>query len=217
MIAALAVLAGAGCADRVTQIYCQSAEQTKIETGNQPGNEAPQASVLIPYKVFPRRKHKMAGDEPSRITASLCISGHSTGLWDHFEKNIDTRDSVEQSSTALRAGSPAADAAGNPRTGSMGIGFSCVTDMSTLAGLDRKGFKKALKETHPAMKDIEANQLWEFFVFANGGGQYFWIKRGTRPLWLARRTSDYYFVRKAEEPEWHSHRIRYELSRHLPR
>lgn len=159
-------------------------------------------------------------DEPSRITASLCISGHSTGLWDHFEKNIDTRDE-----------------AGNPRTGSMGIGFSCVTDMSTLAGLDRKRFKKALKETHPAMKDIEVAQLWEFacwciptrsqglagggetefMVFANGGGQYFWIKRGTRPLWLARRTSDYYFVRKAEEPEWHSHRIRYELSRQMPR
>ena len=133
---------------------------------------------------------------PTVITAHLCISGHSTNLWPEFERNIDTR-----------------DAAGNPRTGSMGIGFSCVTDMSTLAGLDRKSFKKALKETHPAMKDIEANQLYDFFQFATGGGQYFWIKRGTRPLWLARRTSDYYFVRRAEDPHWHSHRIRYEIIR----
>ena len=133
--------------------------------------------------------------------------------------------------------------------GSIGIGFWIPTNLDVLLFLAKtdKEKQKILMDTHPIIgaagsggnctdpsmmnKPVSKeslNMVVKFYNFAESNDIYFAIKRGTKGLWLAKKTSKYFHAppenraggvplssEYQKTPEYFEHRFRFEIIRPL--
>jgi hypothetical protein len=106
-----------------------------------------------------------------------------------------------------------------PIRGSIGVFWQLYQDL-TVIGTQTLTSQKVNKvyprkpEDGVPMTAINARALKAFFDFAQQTQQpFFFIKKGTQPLWLVRKTSAYYYDDRPDEPYWYPHRIQFEFVR----
>ena len=106
-----------------------------------------------------------------------------------------------------------------PIRGSIGVFWQLYQDL-TIIGTDNL-HKQLVNKVYPRkpedgipMTTVNAKALKAFFDFAQQTDQpFFFIKKGTQPLWLVRKTSAYYYDDKPDESYWFPHRIQFEFVR----
>jgi hypothetical protein len=106
-----------------------------------------------------------------------------------------------------------------PIRGSIGVFWQLYQDL-TVIGTDSLE-KQRVNKIYPRkpedgipMTAMNARALKAFFNFAQQTEQpFFFIKKGTQPLWLVRKTSAYYYDDRPDEPYWFPHRIQFEFVR----
>jgi len=106
-----------------------------------------------------------------------------------------------------------------PIRGSIGVFWQLYQDL-TVIGTQTLTSQKVNKvyprkpEDGVPMTAINARALKAFFDFAQQTEQpFFFIKKGTQPQWLVRKTSSYYYDDRPDEPYWYPHRIQFEFVR----
>ena len=140
------------------------------------------------------------------MTSIYAISGAETKFFDVMFWNGVTE--KRQEGTALV-----------PVRGSIGVFWQLYKDLAVLgtSSLTSQTVNKVYPrkpEDGVPMTAINARALKAFFDFANQTVQpFFFIKKGTQPLWLMRKTSAYYYDDRPDEPYWFPHRIQFEFVR----
>ena len=106
-----------------------------------------------------------------------------------------------------------------PIRGSIGVFWQLYQDLTVIgtASLEKQRVNKVYPrkpEDGVPMTAVNARALKAFFDFANQTEQpFFFVKKGTQPLWLVRKTSGYYYEDRPDEPYWFPHRIQFEFVR----
>ena len=106
-----------------------------------------------------------------------------------------------------------------PIRGSIGVFWQLYKDLTVLGtgSLTSQKVNKVYPrkpEDGVPMTPVNAKALKAFFDFAQQTVQpFFFIKKGTQPLWLMRKTSGYYYEDRPDEPYWFPHRIQFEFVR----
>jgi hypothetical protein len=106
-----------------------------------------------------------------------------------------------------------------PAKGSLGVFWQVYKDIRILGPENIKNEK--VNKLYPRNPDdgkvitsVNAKALKGFYEWANQDTEpLFFIKKGTQPLWLCRKTGIYYYEDKTEDPYWYPHRIPFEFVR----
>jgi hypothetical protein len=106
-----------------------------------------------------------------------------------------------------------------PAKGSIGVFWQVYKDIRVLGPENIQNEK--VNKLYPRNPDdgkvitsVNAKALKAFYEWANQTTEpLFFIKKGTQPLWLCRKTGTYYYEDKAEDPYWYPHRIPFEFVR----
>jgi len=118
--------------------------------------------------------------------------------------------------TVFWKGVTARDAA-HPLRGSVGVFWYLYKDLRDVTDLEKELVNTSnprLPHTGVPYKAAVLTLLRAFFNFAQQADQpYFFIKRGTRPLWLVRKTGSYWYEDREDDPSWNPHRISFEFVR----
>jgi hypothetical protein len=106
-----------------------------------------------------------------------------------------------------------------PKTGSIGVFWHLYKDLTVL-GTDAIAKQKINKiyprspEEGKVITAVNAKALKGFYEWSQQTTEpLFFIKKGTQPLWLCRKTGTYYYEDKPEDPFWYPHRIAFEFVR----
>jgi hypothetical protein len=134
------------------------------------------------------------------------ISGAETNTFDTmFWKGITERQLVNNKTV--------------PAKGSIGVFWQVYKDLRVLGPENIQNEK--VNKLYPRNPDdgkvitsVNAKALKGFYEWANQTTEpLFFIKKGTQPLWLCRKTGTYYYEDKADDPYWYPHRIAFEFVR----
>ena len=106
-----------------------------------------------------------------------------------------------------------------PAKGSIGVFWQVYKDLRALGPENIQNEK--VNKLYPRNPDdgkgitsVNAKALKTFYEWANQTTEpLFFIKKGTQPLWLCRKTGTYYYEDKADDPYWYPHRIAFEFVR----
>ena len=106
-----------------------------------------------------------------------------------------------------------------PFKGSIGVFWQIYKDIREIgvnAIKDQKVNKlyPRLAEDGKVMTSVNAKALKGFYEWAEQTvDPFFFIKKGTQPLWLCKKVGGYYYEDKVEDPYWYPHRIAFEFVR----
>ena len=106
-----------------------------------------------------------------------------------------------------------------PAKGSIGVFWQVYKDLRIL-GPENIQHEKVNKlyprnpDDGKVITSVNAKALKGFYEWAHQTAEpLFFIKKGTQPLWLCRKTGVYYYEDKADDPYWYPHRIAFEFVR----
>jgi hypothetical protein len=106
-----------------------------------------------------------------------------------------------------------------PKTGSIGVFWHLYKDLSVLGteAIARQKINKIYPRAPEDGKTItaaNAKALKAFYEWCQQSTEpLFFIKKGTQPLWLCRKTGTYYYEDRTDDPFWYPHRIGFEFVR----